>query len=236
MVRGPAALLGLAVATQVYFLVAGDLPQIHSQDAALIVACGVGAGLLAALVCALGPAVRVPLVLVGVALGAGLLMGAFVAADAGPWATPAEALLWGSLGVLFAAVLRSPALAVALPVFLALLDLTGVTGGSASDLVQRTATTGDALTLELPDWGTGFAAGALGAADILFLGVFAGYVFAFGLRPRATPIAMVGAMLAAVVIQVVAEVDVPVVPLLAAGYLLPNLDRIGRLLHHADEG
>jgi hypothetical protein len=43
-------------------------------------------------------------------------------------------------------------------------------------------------------------------------------------------------LLATVVAQVALSVDVPPVPLLAAGYFLPNLDRIGGLLHHADEG
>ena len=236
MVRGPAALLGLGLATQVYFLVAGDLPQIQSQDASLIVACGIGVVLVTLLVGALGPGVSAPLVIVPVALGTGLLMGAFVAADAGAWATPVEALLWGSVGVLFAAALRTPALALALPVFLAIVDLAGVTGGSAADLVNRTATTGDALTLELPDWGTGFAAGRLGAAEVVFLGVFAGYAYAFGLRPRATVAGMALGLLAAVLIQVLLDVDVPPVPLMALGYFLPNLDRLGGLLHRVDEG
>ena len=236
MVRGPAALLALGLGTQAYFLVASDLPQIESEHASLIVACGIGAMLVVLLVSALGPAVRAPLIVVAVAIGGGMLMGAFVAADAGPWATPVEALLWGSIGVLFAVVLRSPALAVALPVFLALLDLAGVTGAGAADLTERTAATADAVTLELPDWGTGFAAGRLGAAEVVFIGIFAGYACTFGLRPRATAIGMTLGMLAAVVIQVVTSVDVPPVPLVAAGYLLPNLDRIGGLLQRVDEG
>ena len=236
MVRGPAALLGLGLAAQAYFLVAGDLPQIGSEDAALIVACGIGVVLLTLMVTAMGPAVRMPLAIVAVALGAGLLMGAFVAADAGAWATPVEALLWGSVGLLFAAAVRSPALAIALPVFVALVDVAGITGGSAADLVERTATTGDALTLELPDWGTGFAAGRLGAAELVFLGVFAGYANAYGLRPRATAAGMAAGLLTAVVLQVALSLDAPPVPLMAAGYFLPNLDRIGALLRRVDEG
>ena len=236
MVRGPAALLALGLGTQAYFLVADNLEVIQSERAALITACGIGAVLVVLLVSALGPAVDAPLVIVAVAVGAGMLMGAFVAADAGPWATPVEALLWGSIGVLFAAVLRTPALAIALPVFLALLDLAGVTGGAAADLTERTATTADAVTLELPDWGTGFAAGHLGAAEVVFIGIFAGYSCAFGLRPRATAIGMALGMLAAVVIQVTTSVDVPAIPLVAAGYLIPNLDRLGGLLQRVDEG
>ena len=236
MVRGPAALLGLGLAAQVYFLVAGDLPQIDSERAANFVPVAIGVVLITLLVTSMAPAVRTPLLLVPVALGAGLLMGAFIAADAGAWATPVEALLWGSVGILFAAALRTPALAIALPVFVALVDLFGVTGESASDLVLRTATTADALTLDLPDLGTGFTAGHLGAAEVIFLGVFAGYAWAFDLRPRAVAAGMAAGLVVAVFVQVQFEIDVPPVPLMALGYFLPNLDRLGGLLHRVDEG
>jgi hypothetical protein len=53
----------------------------------------------------------------------------------------------------------------------------------------------------------------------------------YGLRPRATAVGMVAGLLAAVVLSVALDRVVPALPLMAVGYWLPNLDRVGALLH-----
>ena len=88
-------------------------------------------------------------------------------------------------------VFDAPALAVALPLFLAVIDIAqALGGGSAGLFTLSTSKPGDALTLELPDWGTGLAAARLSATDVVFLGAFAAYARRLGLRERAAEVGM----------------------------------------------
>jgi peptidoglycan/LPS O-acetylase OafA/YrhL len=103
VVRGAAALLGLALGALAYFLVAPSLPALHSLDAAIAVAATVGLGFVVALAAAPGPAVAAPFSLVPLVLGAALLVAVLDAARAGAAASPFEALLFGCAGVAFAA-------------------------------------------------------------------------------------------------------------------------------------
>jgi hypothetical protein len=43
------------------------------------------------------------------------------------------------------------------------------------------------------------------------------------------------ALVASLVLSIVLDRAIPALPLIAVGYLLPNVDRIGRLLHHHPE-
>src|SRR5207253_2872228 len=82
-------------------------------------------------------------------LGGLLLVVVLDAARAGAAASPFEALLWGCAGVAFAALLDAPGLAVALPVFVGVLDLSGVVGaGPGALLVSDPARPGDPFTVE----------------------------------------------------------------------------------------
>ncbi len=179
-----------------------------------------------------------PLVLVPALLGAGLVVAALEAADAGAAATPFEALLFGCLGVGFAVLFASPALAVALALFVGTLDLAGALAGGPDGLVTTTTTRGgDALALELPDWGTGLVAVRLGVADVVFLAAFATLARrGRALRERAAVAAMLAALLAAVVAEALWDVSLPPLALLAAAYLATNADRLGGLFAPADEG
>ena len=82
--------------------------------------------------------------------------------------------------------------------FLAVIDIAQArAGGSAGLFTLSVAKPGDALTLELPDWGTGLAAARLGAPDIVFLGAFAAYARRMGLRERAAELGMLVGLLVA---------------------------------------
>jgi hypothetical protein len=76
----------------------------------------------------------------------------------------------------------------------------------------------------------------LGLADLVFLAFFAASAWRFGLRRRATGIALMLALPATVVIQLELDVTVPVLPVLAAALLLPNLDLLPGMLARADTG
>src|SRR6185295_18622568 len=124
--------------------------------------------------------------------------------------------------------------AVALPIFLAVIDIVqALGGGSAGLFTLSTSKPGDVLTLDLPDWGTGLAAARLSATDVLFL---AAYARRLGLRERAAEVGMLLGLLAAVASEVLLDTQLPTIALMAAGYLLPNADRVaGLFARRADE-
>ena len=237
MVRGPAALLAVVGATLAYVLVAPELPQLHPPELSALVACTVGLTLVVAIVAGLAAMADAPLTLYPAVIGAGLLVAALDANDVGAAATPFEAILLCSLGIAFAVVFDAPALAVALPLFLAVIDIVQAQGsGSAGLFTLSTSKPGDALTLELPDWGTGLAAARLSAPDVVFLGAFAAYARRLGLRERAAEVGMLLGLLAAVASEVLLETELPTIALMAVGYLAPNVDRVGALFARpADE-
>jgi hypothetical protein len=237
LVRGPAALLAVVGAALVYVLVAPELPQLHPPELSALVACGVGLALVMAIVAGLVAVADAPLALVPALAGAGLLVIALDANDVAAAATPFEAVLYGCLGVAFAVVFDAPALAVALPLFVAVIDIVQAgSGGSAGLFTLSTSRPGDALTLELPDWGTGLAAARLSVPDIVFVAAFAAYARRLGLRERAAEVGMFLALLAAVASEVLLDSELPTLTLIAVGYLLPNVDRIGSLFARAPEG
>jgi hypothetical protein len=237
VVRGPAALLAVVGAALVYVLVAPELPHLHPPELSALVACTAGLILVMAIVAGLAAMADAPLTLLPALVGAGLLVAALDANDVGAAATPFEAILLCSLGIAFAVVFDAPALAVALPLFLAVIDIVQAQGsGSAGLFTLSTSKAGDALTLELPDWGTGLAAARLSAPDVVFLGAFAAYARRLGLRERAAEAGMLAGLLAAVASEVLLDSELPTIALMAVGYLAPNVDRVGALFARpADE-
>ena len=231
MVRGPAALLAVVGAALAYVLVAPELPQLHPPELSALVACTVGLTFVVAIVAGLAAMADSPLALFPAVAGAALLVAALDVNDVAAAATPLEAVLLGCLGVAFAVVFDTPALAVALPLFLAAVDIAQAqSGGSAGLFTLSTSKPGDVLTLELPDWGTGLAAARLSAPDIVFLGAFAAYARRQGLRERAAEAGMLLGLLAAVASEVLLDSELPTIALMAVGYLAPNVDRVGALL------
>jgi hypothetical protein len=238
VVRGFAAVLGLLVAAQVYFLVAPELPVIGDPDTSIIVGCTVGSAFIFACAACVVPVSDSPPLLLLMTIGAFGLMAGLNAANAGAAATPVEAVAYAGFGALFAIGLLAPSLALALPVFVAGIDTISLFAGGPSELLANAGITerGDPLSLEMPDWGTGLPAGRLGLSDAVFAGVFLVYARRFGLRYRATAVGMWVGTVAAVVIQVQTGEAIPVLPFMAAGYFLANADRLPSLLRAASAG
>jgi hypothetical protein len=202
-----------------------------------MVACSVGLTLVGAIVTGLVAVADTPLALVPALAGAGLMVAALDANDVAGAATPFEAVLFGCLGIAFAVLLDTPALAIALPLFVAVIDIVQArSGGSAGLFTLSLPKPGDALTLELPDWGTGLAAARLSVPDVFFLAAFAAYARRLGMRERAAEAGMLVALLVAVASEVLFDAELPTIALLAVGYLLPNVDRVGGLFAGPREG
>jgi hypothetical protein len=201
------------------------------------VACAVGLTFVVAVVAGLAAVADSPLALAPAVLGAGLLVAALDANDVGAAATPFEVVLFCCLGVAFAIVFDVPALGIALPLFLAAIDIAqALGGGSAGLFTLSTSKPGDALTLELPDWGTSLAAARLSATDVVFLGAFAAYARRLGLRERAAELGMLLGLLVAVASEVLLDSELPTIALMAVGYLAPNVDRIRGLFARPADG
>jgi hypothetical protein len=211
-------------------LLAPELPVIGDEDVSVFVAASLGCAAAYLWAAAVVPLTDVPPLAVLVAVGGGLLVGGLNAAGVGAAATPVEAAAYSALGALFALGLLAPSMAIALPVFVALIDVASVTLGGPSELLSRGATElGDPLSLAFADWGTGLPAGRLGISDAVFVGVFLTYARRFGLRFGATAVALWIGAVCAVALRLWLDATVPVLPLMAAGYFLVNADRIPAL-------
>ena len=230
---GAASALAIPLVALAYFLAAPALPALTAGDTTVLVAGSIGMLLIAATTLSLLPARDTlvgPLLIV---LGAGLLMAALNAGrGVGAAANVAEAVVAAAVGLLLARWLRAPAIAVTLPLFVALIDVWSVASGPSSRLLADGTATADPLSFDLPGWGGHVSAGHLGLSDAVFVAMFAAWALHFGFRRVATIAGIVVGLLAALVLGVVFDRAIPALPLIAAGYLLPNLDRIGRLLRH----
>ena len=92
----------------------------------------------------------------------------------------------------------------------------------------------DYLSFSVPGWGGGGE--QLGVADVIFLAFYAAAAWRHGLRRAATATGLILGLVAAVVAGVLTNRALPVLPALALGLLLPNLDRLGPLLAADEEG
>jgi hypothetical protein len=237
VVRGPAALLGL-LAAQAYVLLAPSLPVIDAVDTSILVASAVGSAFVFLCIACITPVSDVPPLLVLLAAGAFGLVAGLNVADVGAGATPIESIAYAAFGGLFAIGLLAPSLALALPVFVAGIDVVSTYAGGPSELLANAGQTqpGDPLSLELPDWGNGLPAGRLGISDAVFAGVFLVFARRFGLRMWATAFAMWVATVGAIALKIEFDRAVPVLPLLAAAYFVANADRLPALLRAASRG
>ncbi len=186
VVRGPAAVLALLAAAQAYFLAAPSLPVIGDVDTSILVACTVGSAFIFICVACVIPVTDSPPLLMMLTVGAFGLVAGFNVANFGAAATPIEAIAYAAFGGIFAVGLLAPSLALALPVFVAAIDVVSTFAGGPSEVLANAGQTqpGDPLSLEMPDWGNGLPAGRLGISDVVFAGVF--LVFARRYRPAPT--------------------------------------------------
>ena len=63
--------------------------------------------------------------------------------------------------------------------------------------------------------------------------MFAAWTLHYGFRRTATIAGLLIALIASLLLSLAFDRAIPALPLLAAGYLLPNADRIGRVLRPA---
>lgn len=242
MVRRPASLLGTTAPALAYggafllFLVAPVLPAIGGTGDVNTVLSDVPAMvILAGCVLTLLPARDALPGLALLGLGGGLLAGAFTVAEVIPLANLAKALFAACLGLALARLLAEPIVVVAVPLFVAVLDVVSASRGPTALLARDSSRAGDFLSLYLPAWGGG-RAGVLGVTDLVFVAFFASSAWRFGLRRRATAACLVAALPLSLVIELAVDGVVPALPLLAAALLLPNLDLLPRLLRSGSAG
>ncbi len=223
MVRRPAAVLAAGV---LHFLAAGALPDVGAEAAAL-------AGAVALALCALAllPARDDPVGLAVLAAGAALLAAALAGAGAGAAATPVEALVGAAAGLLFAHAFAIPSAVVGVPLLVAGIDLAALTG--RQELAAGGG--GDVLALALPRWGGGPPVAQLSLLDATFLAMYAAWAVRFALRPRVTVRLLAAALAATVTLSVATARTVPVLPVLAAAFLLPAAAPLRRVLAGADD-
>jgi hypothetical protein len=235
---GPATVaFAVPLAAFVYFLAAPALPALPAGDETVLVAGGIGTLLVAATTLALLPAHETlfgPLLII---FGAGLIVAALNAGGAGGVGAGAnvfEALLAGAAGLLFARWLATPVIALAVPIFVAAIDIWSVASGPTSRMTENGTDNADTLSFDLPAWGHSGSAAHLGLSDALFLSMFAAWALRYGFRRGATIAGLTLGLVGALALGLLLDRTIPALPLLAAGYLLPNVDRIPALLRYAD--
>ena len=158
MVRGAAPLLTAPILATAYFAVAPALPDLGDGDLSLLVADGIGLIAIAATVWSLLPAWRAQNVLASVLLGAAVVTGLLNLAGVGALANVPEALAASAAGLLLASALATPAVALAVPLFVAAIDVWSVASGPTSRLVDAGRDPVDVLSFDIPAWGGGSVA------------------------------------------------------------------------------
>jgi hypothetical protein len=227
--------LGIPLVALAYFLAAPALPALAAGDTSVLVAGGIGLLVLAAATLSLLPARETVIGPLLIALGAGLIGGALNSAGVGAGANVAEAMLASAVGLLFARFLSSASVAILVPLFVGTIDVWSVASGPTSILLASDAKASDPLSFDLPAWGGEGSAGQLGVSDAVFISMFAAWACHFGFRRAATIAGLALGLIASLALSIVLDRAIPALPLIAIGYLLPNLDRIGRLLRPRPE-
>jgi hypothetical protein len=236
VVRGPAAVLVLAAAAWIYFLVPKLLPAIHDDELSRTVAGVVATVLIVAVAAGVATLADHPFVVPIVLLGGGLIAGTLNAADVGAAATVPETSVYACIGIGFGVLLEAPALVLAIPAFVAGIEIFSVLGASSHGVAHGALRGGDPLTLELPDWHNGLSAARLGVGDIVFTGIYATYARRFGLRFRAGAVGMAVALALGLVVSIDQNNALPELAFLGAGFLLPNVDRVMALFRPTPQG
>ena len=236
MVRGPAAVLVVAAAAWVYFLSPELLPAIHDDETSRAVAGAVATALIVVVAAGVATLADAPFVVPLVLLGSALVAGTMNAAGVGAAATVPETVVYACIGITFGVLLEAPALVLAIPLFVAGVEVISFVGASGHGVAHGATRGGDPLSLELPDWHNGLAAARLGLADIVFTGIYATYARRMRLRFVASAIGMAVGLAAGLAVSIAENSALPELPFLGAGFLLPNIDRIVALFRPSAEG
>jgi len=228
VVRGLSALLAVLGAALAYLLVASSLPVLTPEDTAVLVAgaCGLVAVGLCGL--SLAGAWDEPFVLVMALAGAGIIGACLTDVDAPALENITKAIAASALGMLIASALRSPTAFVGVALLVAGIDVWSVLSGPTESL-RNSPESIDALSFSFPVWGIDGAV-EVGVPGLVFLGFYAGSAWRFGFRRAATGFLLLVALAGAVAAAVELNRAVPAAGALSLAVLLPNLDRIPRLL------
>jgi hypothetical protein len=112
-----------------------------------------------------------------------------------------------------------------------------VVGGAPGTLLaEDVPAAGDPLTLELPRWGGGPPVAQVSVADIVFVAAYTGYAQRYRLRPRASALAILAALIGALLLALALDRRVPALALVSVAYLAVNADRLRALLAGPREG
>jgi len=236
VVRGPAAVLVLVLAAWVYFLIPKLLPAIHGEETSRVVAACVASALIVFVATGVATLSDTPVVVPIVMLGAILIAGVMNAAGVGAAASLPETVVYACVGVLLALWLDAPPLALAIPVFVAGIEIIGALSGTSHGPPHGALRGGDVFTLGLPDWHNGLSAARIGLADVVFVGLYATYARRLGLRFVASAVGMAAGLSIALALSIDSNSALPELGFIGAGFLLPNIDRVLALFRPAGEG
>jgi hypothetical protein len=236
VVRGPAAVLVVTAVAWVYFLIPKLLPAIQDDDTSRTVAGAVATLLIVVVAAGVATLADAPVVIPLFLLGAALIAGAMNAAGVGAAATVPETVTYACIGVLFAIWLDAPALALAIPLFVAGVEVISVLGASSHSVSHGQVGGGHPFSLDLPDWHNGLTAARLGLADLVFAAAYAAYARRLGLRFAASAIGMAVGLAIGLGLSVSLNSALPELPFLGAGFRLPNVDLLAGLFRPEDEG
>ena len=167
---------------------------------------------------------------------AAVLVAGAVAADLAGAAVPGAFLKLGAVtavGYLFAGLFETALWVASVAVIVPWIDAWSVWRGPTKHLVTKREHLFTSFSFPFPIPGQ-HAAAALGLPDFLFFAVFLASAVRFGLRARLTWLAMTlsfGATMAlAAYTEIFGGAGLPALPLLAVGFLLPNLDLLVKRL------
>jgi hypothetical protein len=226
----------VVAAAWVYFLCPKLLPAIHDGDTSRMLAGAIATILIVSVAAGVATLSDAPFVVPLVLLGAALVAGTMNAAGVGAAATVPETVVYACIGVLFGVAFEAPAMVLAIPVFVAGIEVISVLGNSTHGVAHGALRGGDPLGLELPDWHNGVSAARLGLADIVFTGLYATYARRLGLRFVASAIGMAIGLATGLVLSIALNSPMPELVFLGAGFLLPNVDRVVALFAPTSEG
>jgi hypothetical protein len=236
VVRGPSAVLVVTAAAWIYFLIPKLLPAIHDDETSRTLAGVVATLLVVAVAAGVAALADAPVVVPLILLGAALIAGALNAAGVGAAATVPETVTYACVGVLFAVWLEAPALALAIPLFVAGVEVISVLGESSHSVAHGAMRGGHPFSLDLPDWHNGLTAARLGLADVVFAGVYGAYARRLGLRFAASVIGMAIGLAGGLGLSISLNSALPELPFLGAGFLLANADLLPGLFRPEAEG
>jgi hypothetical protein len=231
-----AAPLILVVAAWVYFLIPKLLPAISDEETSRIVSGCVAVMIVVLVAASVAMLSDHPLIVPIVLLGSILLAAVMNAAGAGAAATLPETVAYACVGILLGLWLNTPALVLAIPVFVAGIEIIGTLSGTSHGVPSGALRGGDMATLDLPDWSNGLDAARLGLADMVFVGLYATYARRFRLRFWASAFGMAVALAIGLALSINANSALPELGFIGAGFLLPNVDRVLALFRPAAEG